>query len=165
MSSRNSMPIKSLKAMSDVPGMDLSEVESFLKSDKLLLRLSTKDERGDPVIHPIWFYFDNGKLYIFTGKDSKKARNITRSKRVYFSVDSDGEPYKGVKGKADAALVKDFSNALRIASNIIRKYMGSTDNPYGRGLSQELSSSESVVFELAPLFYSTWDYGKMEDRS
>lgn len=161
MSSKNTSQIKLLKSMSDVPGMDLPEIESFLANGKLLLRLASKDERGDPVIHPIWFYFENGKLYIMTGSDSKKAKNISRSKRVYFSVDSDGEPYRGVKGKADATRVKDNSTAARLGGAIIKKYMGTLDNDYGRGLNDEITSGESVVLELAPLFYSTWDYQKM----
>lgn len=145
--------------MEDVPGMTEAEIPSFLSSGKLLLRLGSKDENDDPVIHPVWYLFENGKLYIFTGGDSKKARNIARSSRVYFSVDSDSEPYRGVKGKATAAIMKDSGKATQIASDIVRRYMGA-DNPFEKNLSKEVNSGESIVVEISPEYFSAWDYGK-----
>jgi len=49
---------------------------------------------------------------------------------------------------------------VRIAQAIILKYTGA-DNPYIQSATQEIQSGESVVIELTPEYYSTWDYGKM----
>ncbi len=145
--------------MDDVPGMTEAEIPIFLSTGKLLLRLGSKDENGDPVIHPVWYSFESGKLYILTGADSKKAKNIARSDHVYFSVDSESEPYRGVKGKASAAIMKDPEKAIQIGSDIVRKYMGA-DNPFEKNLSKEVNSGESIVIEISPEYYSTWDYAK-----
>ena len=134
-------------------------IASFLSTGKLLLRLGSKDEHGDPVIHPVWYLYESGKLYIFTGAGSKKAKNVWRSSHVYFSVDSDGEPYRGVKGKASAVIMKDSRRAVQIGSDIVRKYMGA-DNPFEKNLSKEVNSGESIVIEISPEYFSTWDYGK-----
>jgi nitroimidazol reductase NimA-like FMN-containing flavoprotein (pyridoxamine 5'-phosphate oxidase superfamily) len=83
-----------------MPGMPEVEVKKFLES-KLNMRLGTVDERGNPNIHPVWFYFDNksGKLHALTGNPSKKLSNIRRNPNVYFCIDDENFPPKGVKGE------------------------------------------------------------------
>ena len=87
------------KAMTNAPGMEQSEVDIFLSTSKIPLRLGTVDSKGDPMIHPVWFDYSNGKLYLMSDKDTRKVRNIRGERTVYFSVDTDAEPHKGVKGK------------------------------------------------------------------
>ena len=96
------LTLKIIKAQQDVPSMSEAEIEEFLASSKLLLRIRTVDARGEANIHPIWFYYENGRLYIFADKGTRKAQNIERRQRVYFSVDTDQASYRGVKGKATA---------------------------------------------------------------
>jgi nitroimidazol reductase NimA-like FMN-containing flavoprotein (pyridoxamine 5'-phosphate oxidase superfamily) len=75
------------------------EVNSFLKS-KLNLQLATIDEDGYPSIQPVWFLYDkeSGKVYISTQKTTRKARNLSKnSDKIYFSIDDENLPYKGVK--------------------------------------------------------------------
>ena len=68
------------------------------------LQLATIDEVGDPDIQPVWFEYDKDKksLFIMTPKTSKKAQNIRRKSKIYFSIDDENFPYKGVKGKGEA---------------------------------------------------------------
>lgn len=156
------MPIKVSKVMEDVPGLSESEVQEFLSSSKFPLHLATTKENGDPVIHPIWYLFENGRLYLYTDTDTLKARNIKRTKMAYFSVDTSENPYKGVKGKASALFLGDPLTSIRIAKAIIEKYTGEKDNAYSQGVAKDIQSKESVVIELSPLYFATWDYGKMQ---
>jgi len=41
------------------------------------LQIATIDEKGDPNIQPVWFYFDEdeGKLLIITSKSAKKTQS------------------------------------------------------------------------------------------
>ena len=82
------------------PAMNEQEVVNFLQS-KLNLQLATIDESGDPNIQPVWFDYekDSEKLYVMTPKMSNKVRNIRNKPNVYFSIDDEKFPYKGVKGK------------------------------------------------------------------
>src|SRR5574341_1427268 len=52
-----------------------SEIDDFLHNTKLNVRLGTVDKKGDPMIHPVWFYYMNDKIYIETSKESQKANN------------------------------------------------------------------------------------------
>jgi nitroimidazol reductase NimA-like FMN-containing flavoprotein (pyridoxamine 5'-phosphate oxidase superfamily) len=146
--------------MSDTPGMSQSEIEEFFRNSKTLLRLGTIDEKGGPMIHPVWYYYDDERLYILTSKNSRKAKNMERRRKVYFSVDTEIEPYKGVKGKATTSLVKDSAKVQTITERMITKYMGSLDNPGAKYMMDGVKSGSEEVVEIAPAYYSVWDYGK-----
>ena len=77
------------------------EVNSFLET-KLNMQFATVDEDGYPSIQPMWFLYDKeaGKIYISTQKTTRKARNLyNNSHKIYFSIDDESFPYKGVKGR------------------------------------------------------------------
>ena len=77
-------------AMGSAYLMTEEEVDKFLES-KLNLQLATIDELGDPGIQPVWFEYDKDKksLFIMTPKTSRKAQNIRRKSRIYFSIDDE----------------------------------------------------------------------------
>ena len=89
------------KAMTNAPGMEQSEVDTFLSTSKIPLRLGTVDSKGDPMIHPVWFQYVKGKVYLMSDKDTRKVRNIRGKRTVYFSVDTDATPNKGGQRKRD----------------------------------------------------------------
>jgi nitroimidazol reductase NimA-like FMN-containing flavoprotein (pyridoxamine 5'-phosphate oxidase superfamily) len=51
--------------------------------------------------HPTWYYYDPSKekIYVLTGKQSKKIENLAKNELIYFCVDDPNSPYKGVRGK------------------------------------------------------------------
>ncbi len=140
--------------------MNKLEIDNFLQNGKLLLRLGTVDQNGDPVIHPVWYYYMNEKLYIETTGNSQKANNIRRKNTIYFCVDDEHAPYKGVKGKGTAKVIQDVKTRIPIAEKIMIKYTGSLDTPIGKTLMNAVRSGQSVILEVTPKYYSTWDYGK-----
>jgi nitroimidazol reductase NimA-like FMN-containing flavoprotein (pyridoxamine 5'-phosphate oxidase superfamily) len=150
------------KAMPNAPGMEQSEVDIFLSSSKTPLRLGTVDSKGDPMIHPVWFHYLNSRLYIFSVKDDRKVRNIRDKKRVYFSVDTDAEPHKGVKGKGNAIIVNDIGRSVPISEKITSKYLGDLSTPMAKRMIDGVRKGSTVVVEITPLYFSTWDYGKMK---
>ena len=66
-------------------GSQLTEEETvkFLTDKKLNLLLGTVDKNGDPFIHPVWFLYENEKLYVETSKTSKKVQNIQHKNMVH----------------------------------------------------------------------------------
>jgi nitroimidazol reductase NimA-like FMN-containing flavoprotein (pyridoxamine 5'-phosphate oxidase superfamily) len=133
-----------------------SEVIDFLSKSRSPLRLATIDSSGAPVINSIGFYFENNRLYIFSRTDSRKTSNIRRSNKVYFSVDTDTPPYKGVKGRAFATFIDDKNKALELVKKIALKFTGSLDNPMSQAIIGQVRSGEYTALELRPVFYTTW---------
>lgn len=140
--------------------MTKSEIDEFLHNSKLNLQLGTVDQKGDPMIHPVWYYYMNDKLYIETSKNSQKASNMRRSNVIYFCVDDENIPYKGVKGKGTANIIEDVKKMIPIAEKIMIKYTGSLDNPIAKTLMDAVRSGLSVIIEVMPKYYSTWDFSK-----
>ena len=155
--------MKIVTATSEIPGMTKEEAERFLES-KLNLQIATIDEQGEPNIQPVWFYYDKNreKLIITTSKSAKKTQNLRNKPTVYFSIDDENLPYKGVKGKGVVYIVDDPDRVVPQADRISMKYLGILDHPIAKMITDSSKKGEVVVIEISPRFFSTWDYGKTQ---
>jgi len=153
--------IQSMNIVHGSPGfgskMTEGQVLEFLKT-KLNLLLGTIDTSGQPYVHPVWFFYEDGKFFIETSKTGKKVQNIQNSNNVYFCVDDETIPYKGVRGKGTALIHDEVNHNLPIAERIMIKYTGSTDNQIAKFLLDGVRNGFSVILEINPKYYSTWDH-------
>ncbi|OLB89473.1 MAG: hypothetical protein AUH25_06925 [Thaumarchaeota archaeon 13_1_40CM_38_12] len=151
-----------MKIVNAMPGLGKSlseqQVRDFLARSKLNLQLGTIDEKGEPNIHPIWYIFENDRIYVATSKKSKKAKNSLRQKLVYFSIDDESFPYKGVKGKGTVKSLEDINYNVKIAEKIITKYMGNLENDLAKWIINEIMQGNEAVLEINPKFYSAWSF-------
>jgi len=87
--------------------MSREEVERFLEN-RLNLQIGTADVDGHPNIQPVWFGYDREreKLLIVTPKMAKKIKNMRDKPNMFFSIDDENFPYKGVKGKGIATIIE-----------------------------------------------------------
>jgi PPOX class probable F420-dependent enzyme len=155
--------MKTIAANSSIPGMTGEEAERFLES-KLVLQIATIDEKVEPNIQPVWFYYDKEeeKLLILTSRLAKKTQNLRNRPTIYFSIDDENPPYKGVKGKGNATIVEDPNRIVPQAEKISMKYLGTLDHPVAKEMADRSKSGEGVLVEISPKFFSTWDYGKRQ---
>jgi PPOX class probable F420-dependent enzyme len=155
--------VKILSAIPGAPSMSKEEVNKFLEN-KLLLQIGTIDDEGDPNIQPVWFDHDKDRdrLLIITPKAAMKVRNLRSKPNVYFSVDDENFPYKGVKGKGTAAIIEDPERTVPLGEKINMKYLGTLDHPISRMILDSAKKGNHVVVEISPKFFSTWDFAKMQ---
>jgi general stress protein 26 len=140
-----------------VPPMSAEGVIDFLTNSKLNLLLSTIDQKGDPNIHPVWFFFDSSmnSFYIGTGRQSKKVANLRNHDTVYFCVDEPKPPYKGVRGKGKVTVHSDTDHNVRIEEKILVKYMGGLESEGARMLMGMTKSGDAVIVEIfSNLFFN-----------
>lgn len=155
-----------LKILHGSPGfgapLNEEEMMDFLTKGKLNVHLGTVDERGHPNIHPAWYYYDtvNNRIYVETSKHAKKAYNLRKNENVYFCIDDPNPPYKGVRGKGSVKIHEDINLNIPIAKQIMIKYLGDLQHPMAQALLDAQRKGQSVVLEITPKFYSTWDYSK-----
>lgn len=142
-------------------GDALTEAQTleFLCGPPLNLQLGTVDNLGEANVHAVWYVYKDGLLFIDAAKLSKKVRNIRANPRVYFSIDDEKMPYRGVRGKGDAKIHEDVQFALPIAESIMLKYTNSLDNEIAAALLDGVKQGQSVLIEIRPTYYSTWDHG------
>ena len=69
--------MKLIMANNRIPSMTKEEIDGFLEN-KLMLQMSTIDEKGEPNIQPVWFYYDKNRetFLIITSKIYKKIQNL-----------------------------------------------------------------------------------------
>lgn len=141
------------------------ELRDFLSNnDKLNLHLGTLDEKGHPSIHPTWYFFDPSKdrMYVNTSRHSKKTYNLSKNQIVYFCIDKPTIHYKGVRGKGQVRIHEDTSHNIPIAEKKMVKYLGSLDHPMAVSIMETVRNGTSIVLEINPRYYSTWDDSKIK---
>jgi nitroimidazol reductase NimA-like FMN-containing flavoprotein (pyridoxamine 5'-phosphate oxidase superfamily) len=146
--------------MPNTPGMDKSEIDAFLARSKTPLRLGTTNAKGEPNIHPVWYYYVTDRVYFMSYKDAVKVGNLKHNKTVYFSVDTDAMPNTGVKGKGTANIVKDTPKILSLSEKIIAKYLGDLTSKGAKSMMDGVRKGSEVLVEITPHYFSTWDYTK-----
>jgi uncharacterized protein YhbP (UPF0306 family) len=136
-----------------------NQIDDFLSNSKLNIHIATIDEKGEPIIHPTWYYFDatKNKIYIETAKRSKKVENLNRNNLIYYCVDVPYLPYKGVRGKGKVRIHEDVDHNIPIAEQIMVRYLGSLAHPIAIRVMDTVRDGGSVILEITPSFYSTWD--------
>ena len=145
-----------ISAISGTPSMSKEEVDTFLER-RLNLQLGTIDEKGDPNIQPVWFDYDEDreKLLVITPKIAKKVENIKAKPEVYFSIDDENLPYKGVKGKGIVTILEDPKKMVPYGEKINLKYLGTLDHPVAKMILLSAQQGTHVVIEISPKFFST----------
>jgi general stress protein 26 len=153
--------VKILQSAPELPGMSQDEINEFLER-KLNMRLATIDGNGDPNIHPMWFYYDasSQKLHSLTGKLSRKFENIRNNPNVYFCIDDENFPPKGVKGKGIATISESPQANVPMFERIYAKYLGTLEHPMARMRREQVESGNSIVLDITPRFFSAWDLSK-----
>jgi general stress protein 26 len=138
------------------------EIKDFLMAGKLNVHLGTVDEKGEANIHPAWYFYDpsTNKIYVETSKQSKKTYNLQKNGNVYFCIDNPNPPYKGVRGKGTVKIHEDVNFNVSIAEKIMVKYLGNLEHPMAQALLDMQKKGQSIVLEISPKYYSTWDYSK-----
>jgi general stress protein 26 len=113
-----------LKILDGSPGsgrpLSEQDIKDFLTTMVLNVHLGTVDENGHANIHPAWYYYDDSKekIYVETGRHSKKMENLSRNETIYFCIDDPSPPYKGVRGKGSVEVHRDVNFNVLIAQKI-----------------------------------------------
>ena len=77
-----------------------------------------------------------------------------------YCIDEPNIPYKGVKGKGKVKIHEDNNHNIPIAEKIMVRYLGSLEHPMAKALMSSVKNGDSVILEISPSYYSTWDYSK-----
>ena len=104
---------------------------------------------------PIWFVLDSGNkrskvgdIYLTTGSDSIKAKNIQRDSRVSISVDDQTPPFSFVAISGNAKLIPyKQKEVLKWATKIAERYMGKKN---AKAIGERNSGEGSVLVRIRP---------------
>ena len=89
---------------------------------------------------------------ITTSKLAKKLKISELNQLIYFSIDYEDPPYKGVKGKGIATLVEDPDKTVSQGDRISMKYLRTLGHPIAK-MTSDGSNGDNVVIEISPKFF------------
>jgi nitroimidazol reductase NimA-like FMN-containing flavoprotein (pyridoxamine 5'-phosphate oxidase superfamily) len=96
----------------------LPEVSSFMQKE-LLASFATVDAKRRPHIVPVFFTYDEGKVYVQTDRKSVKVRNLAKNGNVAVAVYR-GEEAVIIRGKGK--VIADRSEFIKRTQEHIDKY-------------------------------------------
>ena len=133
----------------------MNKRDEFLKIQKIL-RLSTIDKSNFPHITPVWYIFNDEKIYIGTNTKNQKIKNIEKNNHVSFCVDVgvNSPDIYGVMGQGIANIILEIPKVRTIAEKILLKYFKTLENKSAK----ELLEDTDCVIEIIPQKYSEWSY-------
>ena len=133
----------------------MNKRDEFLKIQKIL-RLSTIDKSNFPHITPVWYMFNDEKIYIGTNTKNQKIKNIEKNNHVSFCVDVgvNSPDIYGVMGQGIANIILEIPKVRNIAEKILLKYFKTLENKSAK----ELLEDTNCIIEIIPQKYSKWNY-------
>jgi hypothetical protein len=140
----------------------LSEDEVVaLLAEPVVMHLGMVDDKGWPVVNPVWHVFENGVFRIAVGKTSHKAKVLRANRRAYFTVDRGGAPgsTRGVRGRAGVQIVDgDVDRAVDVCRKGLIKYTGTDQGAYAEEMLAWARGGDMAVVELTPSQFRASSY-------
>ena len=99
-------------------------MSTFLQAGTRTGKLSYTGADGRPLVAPVWFIVEDGRVVFNTGKETAKGRALARDSRATLCVDLEEPPYAFVQVQGDAELSEDPGELLRTATAIAARYVG-----------------------------------------
>ena len=132
----------------------LLELDSYLSSVRIPLRLACKTKSDQPIVISLWYLHQNDQLLCATQKSAKVISYLQFDPRCAFEIAADHPPYCGIRGQAIATI--DNSIGPIVLKQLLERYLGSTQNSLANNL---LAKSETeVAIVLKPIRVFTWDF-------
>ncbi|MCF6386704.1 PPOX class F420-dependent oxidoreductase [Mycobacterium sp. MBM] len=100
------------------------DVTRFLSQGTRTGKLGYVAADGRPLIAPVWFLVEEGRLVFNTGQDTAKARALQRDPRVVLVVDDEHPPFSFVQVQGTADISVDDPDLRGTATRIAARYMG-----------------------------------------
>ena len=130
----------------------LSGAASALLSSERVCRVATASPEGQPHLVPVCHVVAGGKLYIGSGDDGAKVRNLRSNPRITVTVDLYSEYWaelKGVMVQGKAKVIERGPVFQRARKKLYEKYP-----QYAKEAA--LSPSDSVILEITPTHVFSW---------
>jgi nitroimidazol reductase NimA-like FMN-containing flavoprotein (pyridoxamine 5'-phosphate oxidase superfamily) len=88
-----------------VPKLTPDEVVAFLEEPGHLVRLATVDADGAPRVVPIWFVFEDNRIWMTPRERSAWWPDVQHDARVALVIDEEAAPYRKVVARGSVEIV------------------------------------------------------------
>ena len=131
---------------------NLSKKAADLLARERVCRLATVSATGQPHLVPVCHAVDRGKVYIGSGDDATKVRNVRANPLVTVAVDLYSDHWAALRGvmvQGRARLIERGGAFQRARRKLYEKYP-----QYAKEAA--IAPSDSVIIEVTPTHVFTW---------
>ena len=123
-----------------------------------ILRIAYLDEMGDPIVHPVWYYYSGGKFLVATDREGMKAKVLQKNPVIYFLIDESSREKGtlGLRGKGIARVIDDPLYATRVTRRNVKRYLGKLQGKTAKAILA--MGPDSCVIEITPSYLATWKF-------
>lgn len=134
----------------------LSEVQEFLETVHIPIRLACKTKTGWPAVVSLWYLHQDGLLYCATQRSAKIVSYLEYDPRCAFEISEDYPPYCGIRGQARASI--DSCLGAAVLKKLLVRYLGDSQNPLAKNLLARSDAEVAIVLEPIRIF--SWDFSE-----
>ncbi len=132
----------------------LQEIESFLDTCVIPVRLACITNSGAPVVCSLWYQYGDGALWCATQKTARLAEALARRPECAFEVAADTMPYRGVRGQGEATL--DDDRGEEILRKLVERYLPDPESSFAVWLLGR--ADREVAIRIDPVWVTAWDF-------
>ena len=144
--------------MADLPPEPDEAVRELLRL-RLVATLGTSNADGSIHLIPIWYLYENGRLYLPTGSGSRKVRNVRARPLVTVLIDQrHGECHRWASAEGRAEVLGDAPSQAINALVRDRYLTAAGEAAYGRAL----RDFDDVTIVVTPTRWRSWMTGTLE---
>ncbi len=133
---------------------DATDIETYLQTTDIPLRLACNGKEGYPVLCSMWFQLTDNSLWCASHESSRVIAALTDNAKCAFEIASNEMPYRGVRGQADALLHRE--GAAAVLERLMARYLDDSNAALAAWLRGRASGEYAI--ELQPRWISAWDY-------
>jgi hypothetical protein len=137
--------------------MKKEEIDHIL-AQPLLARIATVGKDTNPHVVPVWFWWDGMTMYIETGIDFQKTRNLRENPKCAVVVDDTqgGLRFWGILLRGEVVLITEpVELVMDIVNRIYLKYLGKEG--VQAPTPQKMINSEHIIIKFSPNKIITWN--------
>ena len=141
---------------------DAAAVTAFLARSRTPMRLAANAASGFPQLASVWFEYAGGSLWCAMHEGSAMAPLLAHDPRCAFEIATNDPPYHGVRGQAQATLLREGASPL--LTRLISRYLGDSNPRLAAWLLGR--ADQEFVVRLDPVWITAWDYAaRMNPRT
>lgn len=138
----------------DSSKMTLAQIETFLQSMTIPVRLASAGTDGVPLVSSLWYLYKQDAFYCATHKSSLLAKRLLANPDCGFEVAADSMPYCGVRGQGRVEVQE--AGAEQLLRRLFSRYDIDADTYLAKWLMSR--KDDEYVLRVAPSWLTSWDF-------